>query len=96
MEKFKTNLATQIEKFEIVKETKTRITYKFSDCLDKTKFYERTENKMSQYHSWHDNFEMAKLHLIAINNRRIERLKQQILYYKRHTDILVEFKEENI
>lgn len=79
--KFKTNSQNEIIKYEIIKETKLRITYiKFiSDVQTKEyKSIEVTENKKSMFHSWHDTFEDAKNYLINWHNLRIEYFKKEI------------------
>ena len=85
MEKFRTNLGTEILKCKVVKETNARITYEkvyhsWRNNEEKTRI--ETENKVSSYHSWHSTLEEAKTFLIERHNRKIEGLNKQIEYAK--------------
>ena len=77
MIKYRTNLDRSIEKFNVVKESKCRITYeKKYSWEDKMRQY--TENKISNFFSWHESFDEAKQYLIDLKQNKIDRLISQL------------------
>lgn len=81
MEKYRIIGSLTIKKYEIVKETNSRITYKVQQFSD-GKIYERTENKISSSVSWHDTLEDAKRYLINKNNEIISEREKDIAFAK--------------
>ena len=82
--KYRTNGDDKIKGFEVIKETKTRITFRNVYTTWNGKEQERidTENKESRYQSWHDTFEDAKAYLINGKIKSIESYEHSILYLK--------------
>jgi hypothetical protein len=96
MEKFRTDQGTKIEKFEVVKETPQRVTYKKeyrSWVNDIIEIKEVTENKNTNWASWHDSFEEARKYLLDIQRSRIEDYKRQIEYCNKQIDKILELVE---
>lgn len=89
MEKFRTNLGTEIVKCKVIKETNARITYEKVDHSWRTNENEtriETENKVSSCHSWHNTLEEAKSFLIEKHNQKIQGLNNQIEYAKKQIE----------
>lgn len=72
MRKFRTSYREKIEEFEVIKETKSQITFIRSQGR------ESKERKLSSYHSWHDTKEEAKEYLIECYRQSIEHKEMQI------------------
>ena len=77
MIKYKTNLDRSIEKFNVIKESKCRITYE-QKHLWRGEIRQCTENKISNFFSWHESFDEAKQHLIDLKQNKIDRLTSQL------------------
>lgn len=65
----------KIESFEVVKQTSKSVTFLEPDWSDKSKFYERREMIVSQYHTWHASFEDAREHAVKSKEGVIESLR---------------------
>lgn len=92
IEKYKAKITrtyTSIIKYNVVKETKHRITYVRehknwkTNCIENIK---KCENKISNNYTWFDSFDEAKIYCIMKHNEKIKYFKTFIKYHE--TEIL--------
>lgn len=87
MKKYRANISltyTGIFEYEIIKETKMRISYKYEKKsweTNKIETIKRYENKFSDNHSWFNTFEEAKLYCIKKHNEKIKYFEEKIKYH---------------
>ena len=93
MFKYRTNLGTEITKYKVINETKSRITFKYEiKFLEDHRIINKTESKTANSHSWHDTFEEAQNHLIKATELRIKGLKKQLEFQESQIEIIKSLK----
>lgn len=87
MKKYRANVNytySGLFEYEIIKETKKRITYVREHKNWRTNKIEKiklSENKFGDSHSWFNSFEEAKLYLIQKHNEKIKYFENRIKYH---------------
>lgn len=78
----------EITKCEVTNETAKRITFirVYEDFKGDIRHLKETENKKSQYSSWHKTFEDAQNHIIDTFSNAISNLEKQIIANKSRID----------
>lgn len=75
------HVSSRIEALEVVKETAKQVTYlaEYTDWITQKKgVRENKQAKESEYHRWHDTWEGAHAHLLALAENKVERYKTDL------------------
>ena len=93
--KYKTKYDSSIKPHEVIKETEKQITYKhyYTDIDGSECVKEERENKISNWHHWHDNFNDAKHFLLNRAYEKIAKFEKEIKKAKDDINIITDLKD---
>jgi hypothetical protein len=80
---YRTGAYDEIQVLPVIRVTKNRITYRITDNHGT---HERTEERQTWVHAWHDSFDAARTHLAEQCLRKIASLQRQVADEQAHLD----------
>lgn len=98
MEMFRTTGGTSIEKYVVIKETDKSITFinHHLPLSGRRVFYNDTERKVSNWHSWHKTFAEAQNYLLDGKGIELKSVRDKEAYILRAIDVIAAIKESDI